>query len=206
MSIKGMTRRGLCATGGALVLASVAAPAMGQTRYAYGPFARQSLIMLGGRGSGPQPLVLMLGRAERGAPDSRMMASARRLNARGITVALVDRRAGRHGFNAHTSDVATALGWLMERREALALDGRIALWGEESGATAALLLGRDRRYLSRIGLNPRDLWGMVLLDEDQARDATLTHPSAYGAGDPAAVFRGTAPQVREAEAFISGLL
>ena len=179
---------------------------MGQTRLDYGPLARQSLVLLRGRGPGSQPLVLMLGRAERGAPDSRMTASARRLNARGITVALVDRRAGRHGFNAHTSDVATALGWLMERRETLALDGRIALWGEGSGATAALLLGRDRRYLSRIGLGPRDLWGMVLLDEDQVRDATLTHPSAYGTADPAALFRGSIAQARQAEAFISGLL
>lgn len=122
-----------------------------------------------------------------------------------MMVAVIDRRPSRFEFNAHTSDLVSALAWLMARREELQLDGRIGFWGEEEGAEAALLIGRDRRYLARLGMAPRDISGMVLIAYRETLDATFTRPSAYGLSDPPAIFRADKRKAADGAAFLSGL-
>ena len=134
-----------------------------------------------------------------------MQAQARLLAARGMTVAVVERRRGTYGFNAHTSDLVSALDWLLGRKGSLLLDGRIALWAEAEASSAALLIGRDRRYLQRIGLMPRDISGMVLIDAKPVSDATFTLPQAYGRTDPPAVYRTDKRKAADGAAFLSGL-
>lgn len=198
-----MTRRGLCLATGALALA-VPAVAAGQTRHTYGPHPRQSLIFMQGRGTGPHPLVVLL--ADHGQPLSSLAPFGRDLNRRGIAVALTDRREGRHGFAAHTSDVARAIGYLKAQAETLKLDGRIALWGMGTGADAALLTVADRRYFAVVGMQPRDISGLALLGHGDGPDATFTHPRAYGGDAVSSVYRGGRGDSASAIAFLSGLL
>ncbi len=203
MAVIGVTRRGLCLATGALALIAPAS-AMGQTRHIYGPYSRNSLLLLHGRGEGPKPVVVMV--PDRGQSRSSLMPTARDLVRRGISVAVTDRREGRHGFMAHTSDVACAIGYLNGRLDELALDGRIALWGMGEGADMALLCVADRRYLSAVGMRPRDIVGLALLDEGRSSDPTFTRAEAYGGASMSAVFRGGRGDHASATAFLSGLL
>ncbi len=203
MQGSGVTRRGLFLATGAFALA-VPAVAAGQTRHAYGPHPKQSLIFMQERGAGPHPLVVLL--ADRGQSLSSLVPFARDLNRRGIAVALTGRREGRHGFTAHASDVARAIGYLKAHAETLELDGRIALWGMGTGADAAILTVADRRYLAVVGLQPRDISGLALSGHGDGPDATFTHPSAYGGDRVPAVYRGGRGDSASAIAFLSGLL
>ncbi|GAA0379551.1 hypothetical protein GCM10009093_03180 [Brevundimonas terrae] len=203
MQGSGVTRRGLCLATGAVVLA---APAMAraQDRHAYGPHARQTLRLVNGRGAGSKPVVALLG--DNGQDTASLMRSARELARRGISVAITDRREGRHGFPAHTSDVARAIGYLSTHAEALELDGQIALWGIGAGADAALLTVADRRYLAVVGMQPRDISGLALLGHGGGPDGTFTHPRAYGGDAVTSVYRGGRGDSASAIAFLSGLL
>lgn len=193
-----MTRRRLWTLAGALALAGLPVAASASDRHAYGPRSHQSLQIVRGAGGGPHALVLMTG-------GSAMMAQARRLAARGMTVAIVQRRAPAYGFHPGTSDLVSALAWVLARKDTYELDGRIAFWGEAEGAAAALLIGRDRRYLQRIGMVPRDISGMVLVDQVALNDATFTVPSAYGLADPPALYRTDKRKAADGAAFLSGL-
>lgn len=193
-----MTRRGLCALAGGMVLAGLPKAASANQAVAYGPHSRQRLNIIRGRGAGPHPLVLMTG-------EGAMTSQARALATRGMTVAVVDRRQSAYGFHAYGGDVILALAWLRERSLALELDGRFAFWAEGQAASTALLIGRDRRYLERIGLGLRDLSGMVLVDMREVRDPTFTVPSAYGLQDPPAVYQTHIRKAADGAAFLSGL-
>lgn len=203
MGVIGVTRRGLCLATGALALIAPTA-AMGQTRHTYGLHSRNSLLLLNGRGEGPKPVVVMV--PDKGQARSSLMPIARDLVRRRISVAVIDRREGRHGFMAHTSDVARAIGYLNGRSSELSLDGRIALWGQGEGADMALLCVADRRYLSAVGMRPRDILGLALLGEGRSSDPTLTRAEAYGAATVPAAFTGRRGDTGSATAFLSGLL
>lgn len=202
MALRGLTRRGVCLATGALSLA-VAAPAMGQTRHIYGQHSRNTLLFLNGRGTGPNPVVIMV--PDKPQSRSELIPHARELVRRSISVAVIDRREGRHGFMAHTSDVARAAAYLQSHASELKLEGRIAFWGQGEGADMALLCAADRRYLSSVGVSPRDIVGMALLGGN-APDPTFTHPSAYRGESVPAVFRGGRGDTASATAFLSGLL
>lgn len=178
--------------------------ARAQDRHAYGPHPRQTVRLVDGRGSGPKPVVVLLG--DRAQDTASLMRSARELARRGINVAITDRREGRHGFAAHNSDVARAIGYLKTHAEALGLDGRIALWGIGTGADAALLTVADRRYLAVVGMQPRDISGLALLGHGDGPDATFTHPRAYGGDAVSSVYRGGRGDSASAIDFLSGLL
>lgn len=178
--------------------------ARAQDRYAYGPHARQTLRLVDGRGVGPKAVVVLLG--DRAQDTAFFIRSARELARRGISVAITDRREGRHGFTAHTSDVARAISYLKAHAGALELDGRIALWGIGAGADAALLTVADRRYLAVVGMQPRDISGLALLGHGDGPDATFTHPRAYGGDAVSSVYRGERGDSASAIAFLSGLL
>lgn len=195
----GITRRGVWALAGGLVFAGIPVVAVASERHAFGPHPHQRLQIFRGSGVGQHPLVLMAGGIS-------MTPQARRLAARGMTVAVVEKPRAAYGFNTATYELVSALEWLMARKESLDLDGRIAMWGEAQGASSALLVGRDRRYLQRLGMAPRDISGIVLVDEVQVTDATFTVPSAYGMSDPAAVFRIPKRKAADGAAFLSGLL
>ncbi|MEG1451291.1 alpha/beta hydrolase family protein [Brevundimonas sp.] len=183
---------------------AVPAMAKAQDRHAYGPHARQTLRLVEGRGTGPKPVVVLLG--DKGQDAASLMRNSRELTRRGISVAITDRREGRHGFAAHTADVARVIGYLKTHSEALELDGRIALWGIGTGADAALLTVADRRYLAVVAMQPRDISGLALSGAGEELDATFTHPRAYGGDRVPAVYRGGRGDSASAIAFLSGLL
>ncbi len=195
-----MTRRIVCASGLGGLVAAVATPVMGQAlSHAYGPHNRQTLRFVRGQANGPRPLVVMVG-GTRPVP----LRQARLLVSRGMSVALMDRRLERHGFQAHTSDIARAMAYLVARKDRLELGEGLALWGEGTGAQAVALTLKDRRYLSAAGLHPRSVWGAVLLSQMPVRDATFTVAEAYGSGEPAALLH--TKKATEGAAFLSGLL
>lgn len=203
-----MTRRGLCATAG-MVTAGLALPAWGMSlradgRMAYGPDPRQTLRLYPARGQGPHPLVIMVGDATE-RPSGAMERAARHLASRGMTVALTDRRPSRHGLQAHTSDVVRALSHLLSQADGLSLDGRFALWGEAGGASAVLLVARDRRYLTAAKIDPYRLWGTVALGAPPETDPTFTRASAYGLGPTRSLYQGQAGQAAQGTAFLDGL-
>ena len=198
-----MTRRGLCASMGVMA-AGLAFPAWAETRLAYGPDPRQTLKLFPARGQGPHPLVIMAGDAAR-RPSTAMERNASHLARRGMTVAVVDRRPSRYGFQAHTSDIVRALSHLTMRGEALSLDGRFALWGEAAGALAVLLVVRDRRYLTAAQIDPYQHWGTVALGAPTETDPTFTRASAYGLGLTRSLYQGRADQAAQGTAFLDGL-
>ena len=198
-----MTRRGLCVSAGAVVI-GLSKPAWADDWMAYGTDPRQRLRLFSGRGAGPHPLVIMAVGAER-VPDRALALTARALAARGMSVAVVDRRPSRHGFQAHTSDIVRALAYLLERGEALSLDGRFALWGQGGGANAVLLIARDRRYLAAAHIDARQHWGTVALGVVPETDPTFTRPSAYGTGTTPALYQGRVDQAAQGTAFLNGL-
>lgn len=198
-----MTRRGLCASMG-VVVAGLALPAWAETRMAYGPDPRQTLKLFPARGSGPHPLVIMVGDAAR-PPSSAMERYASQLAQRGMAVALIDRRPSRYGLQAHASDIVRALSHLLVQGEALSLDGRFALWGQLGGASAVLLVARDRRYLTAARIDPHQHWGTVVLGLPPEADPTFTRATAYGMGRTRALYEGGADQATQGTAFLSGL-
>lgn len=198
-----MTRRALCATV-AMVTAGLALPAWADGRMAYGPDPRQTLRLYPARGQGPHPLVIMVGDATE-RPPAAMEHTARRLASRGMTVALVDRRPSRHSLQAHTSDVVRALSHLLAQADGLSLDGRFSLWGEAGGASAVLLVARDKRYLMAARIDPYQLWGTVALGAPPETDPTFTRASAYSLAPTRSLYQGQAGQTAQGTAFLDGL-
>lgn len=198
-----MTRRGLCASIG-VAAAGLALPAWAQARMAYGPDPCQTLKLYPARGEGPHPVVIMVGDAAR-PPSAAMERNASQLARRGMSVAFIDRRPSLYGLQAHTSDIVRALFHLLTQAEALSLDGRFALWGEQGGASAVLLVARDGRYLTAGRIDPYQHWGTVVLGLPEETDPTFTRASAYGIGRTRALYEGRADHTAQGTAFLSGL-
>lgn len=89
---------------------------------------------------------------------------------------------GRVRFPAHPDDVGEALGWLDRHAAGYGADPRrIVLVGHSAGAHLVSLVGTDRRYASRHGLEPWQIAAVVSLDTD-AFD--IAAEAASGATNP----------------------
>ena len=86
--------------------------------------------------------------------------------AKGGALALVPdyRKAPEHRFPTFMADAATAVAWARAHGRELGGDpSRIYVMGHSAGAHIAVLLAADRRYLGQVGMEPRDLRGVIAL-------------------------------------------
>jgi acetyl esterase/lipase len=136
----------------------------GMEQASYGPDPRQALDVYRPAGSEPAPIVVFFygGRWQEGRrADYAFVGQA--LAARGIVAVVPDyRHYPQVRFPGFIEDAAQAVAWT--RTHALQIGGdprRIYLAGHSAGAHLAALLGTDARYLRAVGLQPRDLRGVV---------------------------------------------
>src|SRR5579864_5394638 len=83
--------------------------------------------------------------------------------AAGIACANVNYRLGpQHSWPAQAEDLASAIGWVRTSIAAYGGDPKkLFLLGHSSGATLVALVGSDNRYLTKHGMEPSDLRGVM---------------------------------------------
>lgn len=131
---------------------------------AYGPDPRQALDVYRPAGSKPAPIVVFFygGRWQDGRRADYAFVG-RALAARGIVAVVADyRHYPQVRFPGFVEDAARAVAWTHANAARLGGDPqRLHVAGHSAGAHLAALLGTDARYLRAVGLQPRDLRGVV---------------------------------------------
>ena len=156
-------------------------PPAGQRDVAYvdggGPLRRLDLYLPDDVGCAPVPLVVWVhGGGWRTGDKANAMADKVVLwNDAGWAVASVDYRltdtsvpvADRVVAPTHNEDVASAIGWLIDRADDLGIDpDHLAVLGHSAGAGIVAALATDPGYLDAVGLEPIDLGCVAPLDTE----------------------------------------
>ncbi|MFD0739937.1 alpha/beta hydrolase [Lysobacter koreensis] len=116
----------------------------------------------GSTGTVPTVLFFYGGGWQRGEREQYRFVG-RRLAQQGVLAIVADYRTFPHaGFPAFVDDAARAVAWARQHAADYRGDPRrLYIAGHSAGAQIAALLGTDPRYLSRHGLQPRDLAGVI---------------------------------------------
>lgn len=87
----------------------------------------------------------------------------------------------RGGFPGFVHDAADAVAWAHAHAAAYGGDpGRLFVMGHSAGAQIAALLGTDARYLQRVGLQPRELAGVIGLSGPYNFDVGTEYAAVFG--------------------------
>ena len=142
--------------------------APGGRSMAYGKDARQTLDFWPGA-TAKAPLILFVhgGGWKRGSKDNATgAAKVSHYNGLGYAFASINYRLVPDAtVEQQAQDVADALAYLREQAPALGVDpNRIVLMGHSAGAHLVALVGTDMRYLTKAGLKPDAVRGVIALD------------------------------------------
>jgi acetyl esterase/lipase len=131
-----------------------------ETDIAYGPAPRQRLdIYHPQNGATPTVIVFFYGGGWRTGEKADYRFVAEALARHGIAVVIPDYRlVPAVRFPAFVEDGAAAV---RATRERFGPDAKIYVMGHSAGGHIAALLALDPRYLAAVGLNPRDLAGLI---------------------------------------------
>jgi acetyl esterase/lipase len=131
---------------------------------AYGDDPVQRLDVWRAVGNDNAPIVVFVygGRWQKGS-RAQYGFVGKALAARGVAAVLPDFRDWPEGrFPTFVQDVAQAVRWARDHAREFGGDpSRIYLAGHSSGAHIAALVATDARYLAAVGMQPRDLAGVV---------------------------------------------
>lgn len=137
------------------------------TSEAYDPSRQLALdVHRPARGAELPPVVVFLhGGSWRHGDREGYRFVGQRLAAAGALVLVPDyRKAPGHAFPDFMYDAARAVAWARDNAARLGGDpGRVYVMGHSAGAHIVALLATDGRYLSSVGMAPRDLAGVVAL-------------------------------------------
>ena len=172
--------------------------APGGRSMAYGRDALQTLDFWPGT-TAKAPLILFVhgGGWKRGSKDNATgAAKVSHYNGLGYAFASINYRLVPDAtVEQQAQDVADALAYLREQAPALGVDpNRIVLMGHSAGAHLVALVGTDMRYLTKAGLKPDAVRGVIALDgaaydvarqmQEGNRVMASTYEQAFGT-DPA---------------------
>ena len=172
--------------------------APGGRSMAYGRDALQTLDFWPGA-TAKAPLILFVhgGGWKRGSKDNATgAAKVSHYNGLGYAFASINYRLVPDAtVEQQAQDVADALAYLREQAPALGVDpNRIVLMGHSAGAHLVALVGTDMRYLTKAGLKPNAVRGVIALDgaaydvarqmQEGNRVMASTYEQAFGT-DPA---------------------
>ena len=172
--------------------------APGGRSMAYGSAALQTLDFWPGA-TAKAPLILFVhgGGWKRGSKDNATgAAKVSHYNGLGYAFASINYRLVPDAtVEQQAQDVADALAYLREQAPALGVDpNRIVLMGHSAGAHLVALVGTDMRYLTKAGLKPDAVRGVIALDgaaydvarqmQEGKRVMASTYEQAFGT-DPA---------------------
>ena len=172
--------------------------APGGRSMAYGRDALQTLDFWPGA-TAKAPLILFVhgGGWKRGSKDNATgAAKVSHYNGLGYAFASINYRLVPDAtVEQQAQDVADALAYLREQAPALGVDpNRIVLMGHSAGAHLVALVGTDMRYLTKAGLKPDAVRGVIALDgaaydvarqmQEGNRVMASTYEQAFGT-DPA---------------------
>lgn len=158
--------------------------ASGGTSYKYGSDPLQSLTLWKPVAAKPAPVILFVHGGGWRMGSARTATGAekvRHFTGAGYALASIDYRlVPAATVEQQAADVAAAIAWVKREGAKQGLDAsRIVLMGHSAGAHLVALVGTDPRYLAAVGLEPKDVRGVVALD-----GAAYDVPTQFAAAGP----------------------